>query len=79
MSADPGRGQRRQLQHETLVGFLGFFAFLTLAQAVWNLFRPEPALWPGLLAAALVGLTWWVWRRGRGEDLPADNQSHDGC
>lgn len=61
---DPGRGQRRKLQHETLVGFLGFFAFLALAQAVRNLFLPEPALWPGALAAVLVGLTWWAWRRG---------------
>lgn len=65
MSADPGRDRRRKLQHETLVGFLGFFAFLTLMQAVWNLFAPSPVLWPGLLAAALVGLTWWVWQRGR--------------
>lgn len=65
MSEDPGRDRRRKLQYETLVGFLGFFAFLALLQAVWNLFAPSPALWPGLLAAALVGLTWWVWQRGR--------------
>ncbi len=63
--SDSGRGQRRKLQHETLLGFLGFFAFLALVQAVGNLFAPEPALWPGLLAAVFVGLTWWVWRRGR--------------
>lgn len=62
--ADPGRDRRRRLQRETLVGFLGFFAFLAVAQAVLNVFSPAPALWPGLLAAALVGLTWWVWRQG---------------
>ena len=62
---DPGRGWRRRLQHETLLGFLGFFAFLALVQAVLNLFSPEPALWPGLLAAVFVSLTWWVWRQGR--------------
>ena len=62
--SDDGWEQRRKLQHETLLGFLGFFAFLALVQAVWNLFVPEPALWPGLLAASLVGLTWWAWRRG---------------
>ncbi|QGU03900.1 hypothetical protein [Corynebacterium comes] len=61
---DPGRERRRALQHETLLGFLGFFAFLALVQAVGNLFAPEPALWPGVLAGVLVGLTWWVWRRG---------------
>ena len=46
--SDSGRGQRRELQHETLLGFLGFFAFLSLVQAVANLFAPEPALWPGV-------------------------------
>ena len=61
--SDSGRGQRRELQHETLLGFLGFFAFLSLVQAVANLFAPEPARWPGVLAAVLAGLTWWVWRR----------------
>lgn len=61
--SDSGRGQRRELQLETLLGFLGFFAFLSMVQAVANLFAPEPALWPGVLAAVLVGLTWWVWRR----------------
>ncbi len=60
---DNSRPRRRRLQHETLLGFLGFFAFLSLVQAVVNLFAPEPALWPALLAAFFVGLTWWVWWR----------------
>ncbi|WP_412778844.1 hypothetical protein [Corynebacterium liangguodongii] len=42
---------------------MGFFALLALAQAVLNLFRPSPALWPGLLAGALCVLTWWLVRR----------------
>ncbi|MDO5670132.1 MAG: hypothetical protein Q4G50_09025 [Corynebacterium sp.] len=65
MVEDPGRGRRRTLQYDTLLGFLGFFAFLALVQAVLNLFAPEPAIWPGPLAALLVGLTWWLWRRAR--------------
>ena len=60
---DPGRGQRRRLQHDTLLGFLGFFAFLAVVQSLLNVAAPEPALWPGPLAAVFVGLTWWVWRR----------------
>lgn len=64
MAPDNSRPQRRKLQNETLLGFVGFFAFLAVLQAVVNIFSPEPAVWPALLAAFFLGLTWWVWYRG---------------
>lgn len=54
--------QRTALMWDTAIGFLGFFAVLSLIQAVLNLLRPEPALWPGFLAATLVLATWAVSR-----------------
>lgn len=57
--------RRHELQHETFVGFLGFFAFVAVIQAVFNVFAPEPAIWPGLLAGGMVAITWWFWRWGR--------------
>lgn len=56
---------RRALLWDTALGFLGFFAALALAQAIINLFQPEPRLWPGLLALTFVALTWLVWRAKR--------------
>lgn len=61
---------RKDLIWQTVIGFVGFFAFLAVVQAVMNVFRPEPAIWPGLLAGALVLATWlltkrWLaWRNG---------------
>ncbi|QPK83685.1 hypothetical protein G7Y29_02440 [Corynebacterium qintianiae] len=54
---------RRDLVWQTLIGFVGFFAFVALVQAVLNLFRPEPLLWPGVLAGALCLATFWLTRR----------------
>ncbi|WP_342319152.1 hypothetical protein [Corynebacterium mayonis] len=54
---------RHDLLWQTAIGFVGFFAALALIQAVFNLFRPEPALWPGLLAGALCLATWRLVRR----------------
>lgn len=67
MSATPdqARPQRRRLQQDALSGFLGFFAFVAVLQAVLNVFQPEPQVWPALLALALVTATWWSWRVGR--------------
>lgn len=62
---------RHDLIWQTAIGFVGFFALIALVQAVLNLFRPEPAIWPGLVAGALVLATWllvkrWLaWRNGR--------------
>ncbi len=59
---------------QTVIGFVGFFAALALVQGVVNLFRPEPAIWPGLLAGALILATWLLvrrWRRWRAGRAPA--------
>ena len=53
---------RRALLWDTALGFIGFFAFLALMQAVLNLFQPSPALWPGFLAGALVLAEYLLWR-----------------
>ena len=66
--------ERKDLMWQTIIGFIGFFAFLAFVQAVYNLFQPEPAIWPGLLAGVLIALTWlcvrrWrQWRRGAAVD-----------
>ncbi|WP_169833320.1 hypothetical protein [Corynebacterium phocae] len=53
---------RPHLLWEAALGFVGFFAFLALIQALVNLFAPEPALWPGLLAGGLVAATYFIWK-----------------
>ena len=58
---------RRELLWDTALGFVGFFAFLALVQAVLNLFHPSPALWPGLLAGALGLAEFLLWRAKRQE------------
>lgn len=67
-ASDPGdqsRARRRELQLEALLGFLGFFTVLAVIQAVINVLRPEPAVWPALLALVLVLATVAVWRAWR--------------
>lgn len=56
---------------DTAIGFVGFFAFLALVQAVMNLFASSPALWPGILAAVLVLATFALIhaKRARFNDL----------
>ena len=61
----PGEQQRRKLMWDTLVGFVGFFAFLSVIQAVVNLLSPEPAVWPAVLELVLVIAAVTVWRIGR--------------
>lgn len=56
---------RRALLWDTALGFVGFFAALALLQAVLNLFQPSPAVWPGLLAGALVLAEYALWRAKR--------------
>lgn len=66
---------RRDLVWQTLIGFVGFFAAVALVQAVLNLFRPEPLLWPGLVAGALCLATFWLTRRWRTWRAGADPHS----
>lgn len=54
--------ERRALMWDTVIGFVGFFALLALVQAIMNLFDPEPALWPGFLAAGLCLATYGLIR-----------------
>lgn len=56
---------RKDLIWQSAIGFVGFFAFIALIQAVMNIFRPEPAIWPGLFAGALVLATWLLVKRWR--------------
>ena len=56
---------RRALLWDTALGFVGFFAALGFLQAVLNLFQPSPALWPGLLAGALMLAEYLLWRAKR--------------
>lgn len=62
---DPGADKRRQLQFDALAGFLGFFAFLAVIQAMINVAQPEPKVWPAVLALVLVIATVLVWRARR--------------
>lgn len=57
--------QRKDLLWQTVIGFVGFFAALALVQAVINVLRPNPALWPGILAGVLLLATWTLVRRWR--------------
>lgn len=56
---------RYSLLWDTALGFCGFFAALALIQAVVNLFRPEPAIWPGLLAGVLCLALYGIYRAKR--------------
>ncbi|MFP7365021.1 hypothetical protein SFC07_04450 [Corynebacterium callunae] len=64
-SQDPTKSQRHSLQLEVLLGFLGFFSFLAVVQAIINVLQPEPKIWPALLALVLVVSFVAVWRRWR--------------
>lgn len=55
--------QRTDLMWQAIVGFVGFFALLALVQGLVNVFRDQPAIWPGLLAGALALAEWWLVRR----------------
>ncbi|WP_083878332.1 hypothetical protein [Corynebacterium ciconiae] len=66
--------KRKKLVWECLVGFCGTFAALAVAQAVANLLRPEPLVWPALLALVLVIATVTLWRSGQNRfELPPDD------
>ncbi|AKK02515.1 hypothetical protein [Corynebacterium epidermidicanis] len=56
---------RKQLRNDSLVGFLGFFAALSVIQAAINVMRPEPEIWPAVLALVLVVATVLAWKAPR--------------
>lgn len=63
---NPGSEEKRkQLIREAILGFLGFFWFLSLVQAVMNVLRPEPAVGPALLALVLTVVLVAFWRATR--------------
>ena len=62
---DQSEHKRRGLQLDAFIGFLGFFAFLSVIQAVINVLQPEPKVWPALLALVLVLATVSMWRARR--------------
>lgn len=59
---DQSEAQRKGLQLDAFIGFLGFFAGIAVLQAVINVFQPEPKVWPALLALVLVLATVSMWR-----------------
>lgn len=60
-SADPD-AKRKKLVWESLLGFVGFFAFMALLNAIWNVFQTEPAILPSVVLLVLVVLTWLAWK-----------------
>ncbi|QNQ89746.1 hypothetical protein GP475_03095 [Corynebacterium poyangense] len=54
--------RRAKLKADTLLGFVGTFAVLSLIQAVVNVCQPEPRIWPAILALVLVISTVAIWR-----------------
>lgn len=69
---DPQQQHRTKLLWDTLIGFLGFFAVLAVIQAVINLFAPEPAVWPAVVALVLVLVTVATWRARRHRFISKD-------
>ncbi|WIM68250.1 hypothetical protein QP027_02280 [Corynebacterium breve] len=55
--------ERKDLVWQTIIGFVGFFALISLVQAVINVLRPDPLIWPGVLAGVLLLATWLLVRR----------------
>lgn len=56
---------RRAMGWETAFGFTLFFAIIAVAQAVFNVLRPEPDVWPALVALGFVTLAVLTYRRWR--------------
>lgn len=56
---------RNTLVADSIVGFLGFFATIAFIEAVINVFRPEPAVLPAVVALAFISATAVAvrWRR----------------
>ncbi|WP_373456398.1 hypothetical protein [Corynebacterium sp. 70RC1] len=72
--------QRESLVKDAILGFVAFFAFMSVVQATMNLLQPEPALWPALLALVLVIATVALWRawKSPNTDTGADTGTGSG-
>ncbi|MCQ9343127.1 hypothetical protein [Corynebacterium kozikiae] len=60
---------------DAILGFVAFFAFMSVVQATMNLLQPEPALWPALLALVLVIATVALWRAWKSPNTGSDTGS----
>lgn len=56
--------RRRRTVWESVLGFLVVFDVIALVQAVVNVLG-DAEVWPSLLLAVLLALTWAAWRRWR--------------
>ena len=56
---------RSTLVADSIIGFLGFFATIAFIEAVINVFQPEPAVLPAVVALAFISATAVAvrWRR----------------
>lgn len=56
---------RNTLVADSIIGFLGFFAAIALIEAVINVFQPEPAVLPAVVALVFISATAIAvrWRR----------------
>lgn len=70
--------RRRALCSETILGFLGTFAVLATLQSICNLFQPQPRIWPGMLAVALIIATVSWWRHHRSHYCAAREAQRSG-
>lgn len=56
---------RRALGWETAFGFALFFALVAVGQAVVNVLRPDPEVWPAVVALVFVAVATLTYRRWR--------------
>lgn len=59
--ADPD-ARRKKLVWESLLGFVGFFTFMALINAVWNVFQPNPAVLPSVMLLILLIVLALLWK-----------------
>ncbi|QNH96481.1 hypothetical protein [Corynebacterium anserum] len=60
-NADPD-ARRKKLVWESLLGFVGFFTFMALCNAIWNILQPEPAIVPSIVLLLLLVVTALAWK-----------------
>ena len=53
---------RKKMVWEAVLGFVGFFTFMALITAVWNVFREDPAVLPSVVLLVLLVLLAIAWK-----------------